>query len=120
VADYEPPSKPRFSPSHWPPSPNPPFQNLPTPQSLEYTHAVVRETLRLYPAVATELKSVAADDVLPGGTKVSAGSFITFSPYVMGRLEELWEDPLRCAAPDCRPGGRAVKGEEMLPTHGRE
>ena len=34
------------------------------------------------------------DDVLPDGTYVREGSYVSYDPYVMGRLEELWEEPL--------------------------
>jgi cytochrome P450 len=66
-------------------------------QALEYTHAVVTETLRLYPAVPKEIKWVEKDDVLPDGTRVFAHTWVCFSAYAMGRFPQLWEDPLRCA-----------------------
>ena len=31
-----------------------------------------------------------SNDVLPDGTKIKAGNFVSYSPYAMGRLESLW------------------------------
>jgi len=55
-----------------------------------YLHAVVHETLRLYPSVPMELKTAVNDDILPDGTFVPAGSCVTFSPYALGRNTGLW------------------------------
>ncbi|KAL7233671.1 hypothetical protein ACSBR1_017313 [Camellia fascicularis] len=40
---------------------------------LSYLHAVITETLRLYPAVPQDPKGILEDDILPDGTKVKAG-----------------------------------------------
>ena len=61
---------------------------------MPYTHACVLEALRLHPSVPQDLKQAARDDVLPDGTLVRKGSYVSYDPYVMGRLQELWEDPL--------------------------
>ncbi|CAN8235940.1 unnamed protein product [Cochlearia groenlandica] len=57
---------------------------------LHYLHAVVTETLRLYPAVPQDPKGVVEDDILPNGTKVRAGDMVTYVPYSMGRMEYNW------------------------------
>nr|AJD25236.1 cytochrome P450 CYP704B37 [Salvia miltiorrhiza] len=57
---------------------------------LYYLHAVITETLRLYPAVPQDPKGVLEDDVLPAGTKVKAGGMVTYVPYSMGRMEYNW------------------------------
>ncbi|XP_024995081.1 cytochrome P450 86A22 [Cynara cardunculus var. scolymus] len=62
---------------------------------LTYLKAALSETLRLYPSVPEDSKHVAADDVLPDGTVVPAGSAITYSIYSTGRMKFIWgEDVL--------------------------
>jgi fatty acid omega-hydroxylase len=62
---------------------------------MRYTTATVMETLRLYPSVPKDIKEALADDVLPDGTKIPAGSVVAYLPYSMGRNEQLWPEPLR-------------------------
>ncbi|KAL7111703.1 hypothetical protein ACP275_05G106600 [Erythranthe tilingii] len=57
---------------------------------LVYLKAALSETLRLYPSVPEDSKHVVADDVLPDGTFVPAGSSITYSIYSAGRMEFVW------------------------------
>ncbi|KAL2235359.1 UNVERIFIED_CONTAM: cytochrome [Sesamum indicum] len=59
---------------------------------LIYLKAALSETLRLYPSVPEDSKHVIADDVLPDGTFVPAGSNITYSIYSTGRMEFIWGD----------------------------
>lgn len=59
-------------------------------ERLEYLKAALAETLRLYPSVPEDSKYVVADDVLPDGTAVPAGSAITYSIYSVGRMESIW------------------------------
>ncbi|CAA0842569.1 Cytochrome P450 86A8 [Striga hermonthica] len=73
---------------------------------LVYLKAALSETLRLYPSVPEDSKHVVADDVLPDGTFVPAGSAITYSIYSAGRMRSAWgEDcmefrPERWLSPD--------------------
>lgn len=63
---------------------------------LTYLKAALSETLRLYPSVPEDSKHVIADDVLPDGTFVPAGSAITYSIYSSGRMKFIWgEDCLQ-------------------------
>ncbi|XP_020579167.1 LOW QUALITY PROTEIN: cytochrome P450 704B1 [Phalaenopsis equestris] len=57
---------------------------------LQYLHACITETLRLYPPVPQDPKGILKDDVLPDGTKVRAGEMVTYVPYSMGRMEYIW------------------------------
>ncbi|XP_006827573.2 cytochrome P450 86A7 [Amborella trichopoda] len=57
---------------------------------LVYLKAALSETLRLYPSVPEDSKHVVADDVLPDGTFVPAGSSVTYSIYSAGRNPAVW------------------------------
>ncbi|KAF7844538.1 cytochrome P450 86A8-like [Senna tora] len=57
---------------------------------LVYLKAALSETLRLYPSVPEDSKHVVADDVLPDGTFVPAGSSVTYSIYSAGRMRTMW------------------------------
>lgn len=59
---------------------------------LIYLKAALSETLRLYPSVPEDSKHVIADDVLPDGTFVPAGSSVTYSIYATGRMRSTWGD----------------------------
>ncbi|KNC85061.1 hypothetical protein SARC_02754 [Sphaeroforma arctica JP610] len=63
-------------------------------KKLTYLKAVFFETLRLYPSVPKNVRMAYADDVLPGGIQVAKGDVILYAPYVMGRDEQIWEEPL--------------------------
>ncbi|XP_022755994.1 cytochrome P450 94B3-like [Durio zibethinus] len=52
--------------------------------------ACLCESMRLYPPVAWDSKHALNDDVLPDGTVVRKGDRVTYFPYGMGRMEELW------------------------------
>lgn len=59
-------------------------------ERLVYLKAALAETLRLYPSVPEDSKYVVADDILPDGTFVPAGTAITYSIYSVGRMETIW------------------------------
>ncbi|XVF80088.1 hypothetical protein PTKIN_Ptkin15bG0042200 [Pterospermum kingtungense] len=59
---------------------------------LIYLKAALSETLRLYPSVPEDSKHVVADDILPDGTFVPAGSAVTYSIYSVGRMRSTWGD----------------------------
>ncbi|KAH8942501.1 hypothetical protein BDL97_14G103200 [Sphagnum fallax] len=58
--------------------------------NLQYLYAAILETLRLYPAVPMDAKSVLNDDVFPDGTPVKKGNMVMYSAYAMGRMEYIW------------------------------
>ncbi|KAL8531188.1 hypothetical protein ACS0TY_007987 [Phlomoides rotata] len=57
---------------------------------LVYLKSAIAETLRLYPSVPQDFKYVIADDVLPDGSMVPAGSTVTYSIYSIGRMKSIW------------------------------
>lgn len=62
------------------------------PERLVYTRAVIEEALRLYPPIAAISRvAIAADEL--AGEKISAGTMIVISPYVVHRHRLIWNDP---------------------------
>ena len=62
-------------------------------KDLPYLRNVLDETLRLYPPVPYDPKSAIADDTLPSGFLIKAGTTVVWSAFVTGRLEQFWENP---------------------------
>ncbi|CAI9774094.1 unnamed protein product [Fraxinus pennsylvanica] len=61
-----------------------------TLERMQYLHAALTETLRLYPAVPVDGKSSEDDDVLPDGYKIKKGDGMNYLPYAMGRMTYIW------------------------------
>lgn len=61
-----------------------------TLKEMSFLKACLCESMRLYPPVAWDSKHAIADDTLPDGTPVGKGDRVTYFPYGMGRMEELW------------------------------
>ncbi|KAF6145825.1 hypothetical protein GIB67_028820 [Kingdonia uniflora] len=59
-------------------------------KKMEYLHAALSESLRLYPPAAHEMREVAEDDVFPDGTQLRKGTSVFYSIYAMGRTESIW------------------------------
>jgi cytochrome P450 len=59
-------------------------------RELHYFQAAVYESMRLYPPIQFDSKFCQEDDVLPDGTFVRKGTRVTYHPYAMGRVEEIW------------------------------
>ncbi|CAK9135197.1 unnamed protein product [Ilex paraguariensis] len=57
---------------------------------MQYLHAALTETLRLYPAVPADGKSSEQDDVLPDGFKIKKGDGVIYMAYAMGRMTFIW------------------------------
>lgn len=62
--------------------------------ALEYTSAVLRETLRLHPAAWMFAREAAEDDELRGH-RVAKGTALVLFPYGTHRLPEHWPEPER-------------------------
>ncbi|KAL2481649.1 Cytochrome [Abeliophyllum distichum] len=59
-------------------------------KELHYLRAAVYESMRLYPPIQFDSKFCLEDDVFPDGTFVKKGTRVTYHPYAMGRMEEIW------------------------------
>ncbi|XP_072963442.1 cytochrome P450 704C1-like isoform X2 [Typha angustifolia] len=57
---------------------------------MQYLHAALSETLRLYPAVPLDVKLCFSDDTLPDGFDIKKGDMVNYEPYPMGRMKFLW------------------------------
>ncbi|KAG7961352.1 hypothetical protein I3843_09G010900 [Carya illinoinensis] len=81
-------------------------------RELHYLQAAVHESMRLYPPIQFDSKFCQEDDVLPDGIFVRRGTRVTYHPYAMGRIEEIW-------GPDClefKPG-RWLKDGVFFPAN---
>ncbi|KAH0768127.1 hypothetical protein KY285_003998 [Solanum tuberosum] len=59
---------------------------------MQYLHAALTETLRLYPAVPVDTKLCFSDDTLPDGSSVNKGDTVSYLPYAMGGMKFIWGD----------------------------
>ncbi|KAK1278973.1 Cytochrome P450 94A1 [Acorus gramineus] len=59
-------------------------------REMQYLHAAISEAMRLYPPVPANSNSSQRDDVLPDGTFVGEGWFVSYNAYAMGRMESIW------------------------------
>ncbi|KAL5976382.1 hypothetical protein ACLOJK_020713 [Asimina triloba] len=59
-------------------------------KGMDYLHAALYESMRLFPPVQFDSKFALEDDVLPDGTLVKKGMRVTYHPYAMGRMEDIW------------------------------
>ncbi|ESQ39187.1 hypothetical protein EUTSA_v10001408mg [Eutrema salsugineum] len=57
---------------------------------MQYLHAALSETLRLYPAVPVDVRCAGNDDILPDGHKVNKGDNLYYIAYAMGRMTYIW------------------------------
>ncbi|KAK9269556.1 hypothetical protein L1049_001332 [Liquidambar formosana] len=80
-------------------------KNIGDPYSLDelrdmnYLHAAISETMRLYPPVPFDSKACRHDDVLPDGTLVKKGWLVIYQAYAMGRMESIWGENCREFSP---------------------
>ncbi|KAB5527006.1 hypothetical protein DKX38_020853 [Salix brachista] len=61
-------------------------------EKMNYLHAAISETLRLYPSVPVDGKICFSDDTLPDGFNVTKGDMVAYQPYAMGRMKFIWGD----------------------------
>ncbi|KAL4385877.1 hypothetical protein GQ457_09G027590 [Hibiscus cannabinus] len=59
-------------------------------RDMHYLHAAISESLRLYPPVPVDRRVCLNDDILPDGTFIGKGWFLTYHAYAMGRTEAIW------------------------------
>nr|XP_016445783.1 PREDICTED: cytochrome P450 94C1-like [Nicotiana tabacum] len=59
-------------------------------RELHYLQATVYESMRLFPPIQFDSKFCLEDDFLPDGTFIKKGTRVTYYPYAMGRMQELW------------------------------
>jgi cytochrome P450 len=59
---------------------------------LQWTQAVINETMRLYPPAWTVERDAAEDDDI-AGVRVAAGNTVAISPYLLHRNPEFWPNP---------------------------
>ncbi|XP_073158718.1 cytochrome P450 94C1-like [Henckelia pumila] len=70
--------------------PNQGFTSYEQIRQLHYLHASVYESMRLYPPVQFDSKFCLEDDIFPDGSCLTRGTRVTYHPYAMGRMEEIW------------------------------
>ncbi|KAI3982529.1 hypothetical protein MKX01_031268 [Papaver californicum] len=62
-------------------------------EKMQYLHATLTETLRLFPAVPVDGKNANEEDALPvDGLKVRKGDGINYMHYAMARMTYIWGD----------------------------
>ncbi|KAK9059948.1 hypothetical protein SSX86_020652 [Deinandra increscens subsp. villosa] len=69
-------------------------------KKMEYLHAALSESLRLYPSVPVDHKEVVEDDVFPDGRVLNKGTKVVYAIYAMGRMEEIWGKDCREFRPE--------------------
>jgi len=83
-------------------------------EKMSYTHAVISETLRLFPIVPSATKTAVKDDILPNGFKVPAGTMIMIVPWSMGRSTKIWGKDARRFKPERWIGNRIPPDHEFM------
>ncbi|HEY9523723.1 MAG TPA: cytochrome P450 [Thermopolyspora sp.] len=81
---------------------------------LTYTKMVLQELLRMYPVGWIMPRMAAADDVLDG-VRIKAGTTVLLSPYLMHRLENLWDRPHEFDPERFAPERAAAYGFAYMP-----
>ncbi|MCO5590350.1 hypothetical protein L7F22_044319 [Adiantum nelumboides] len=61
-------------------------------RKMNYLHAALSDSMRLFPPVPSDPKYAAKDDVLPCGTRVDKGNEVSYNAFAMGRARQVWGD----------------------------
>ncbi|KAH9299680.1 hypothetical protein KI387_031362, partial [Taxus chinensis] len=69
-------------------------------KEMQYLHAALTESLRLYPSLPLNMKEVKEDEELPDGRRLKKGTSLIFSIYGMGRAESIWGSDCRDFKPE--------------------
>ncbi|KAI3828987.1 hypothetical protein L1987_03100 [Smallanthus sonchifolius] len=77
-------------------------------KKLNYLHAALSESMRLFPPIPINSRLTVDDDILPDGTYVGKGWFADYSAYAMGRMERLWGSGCREFKPERWLDGNGV------------
>eukprot|EP00249_Psilotum_nudum_P025690 c30477_g1_i1 orf=198-1796(+) len=83
-------------------------------KEMNYLHAALSESLRLYPSVPLEVKDSAGADTLPSGISIKKGGRVGISIYAMGRMESLWGKDCLEFKPERWLRGRTFKAEPTI------
>ncbi|KAK6155802.1 hypothetical protein DH2020_010050 [Rehmannia glutinosa] len=67
---------------------------------MQFLHAALSETLRLYPAIPADGKMCFSDDTFPDGFSVKKGNLVSYVPYSMGRMKSLWGEDAEVFRPE--------------------
>lgn len=59
-------------------------------KKMNYMHAALSESMRLYPPVPSDCKYAAQDDIFPDGTEVLKGYQVSYNVFAMGRADRVW------------------------------
>ncbi|KAJ6851147.1 cytochrome P450 704C1-like [Iris pallida] len=67
---------------------------------MQYLHAALTETLRLFPSIPEDTKICFSDDRLPDGCDIKKGDVVCYLPYSMGRMKFLWGEDAEVFRPE--------------------
>ncbi|KHG01356.1 Cytochrome P450 protein [Gossypium arboreum] len=71
-----------------------------TLQKMQYLHAALTETLRLYPVTPMNGRCAMEDDILPDGHIIKKGEEINYLAYAMGRMPYIWGEDAEIFRPE--------------------
>eukprot|EP01060_Flectonema_neradi_P023229 TRINITY_DN3142_c3_g1_i1.p1 TRINITY_DN3142_c3_g1~~TRINITY_DN3142_c3_g1_i1.p1 ORF type:complete len:542 (+),score=113.78 TRINITY_DN3142_c3_g1_i1:52-1626(+) len=69
------------------------FKSIENYKDMEFSQAVIQETLRLWPSVPFDLKFALGEDILPCGTKVYPGVAVMYNPLLCNKNPKYYPEP---------------------------